>query len=288
LGYDLFITPAKFDADAIRSHFEARPHYQVSETQAVYSNEDTGALFSFDFEEDGENPHVAFNLNFGRPHVFAFEAEPEVAAFVSRFDCRVEDPQADGSGDGRYSRESFLEGWTTGNRFAFLAIRTLDDGEKAAADPTHIEAAWAWNYGRSALQQKVGANIFVPKIVWLQPQPRAQPVASITWTFGVPTLVPESLITHIVLVRQERSLKKLFLRPAEPKFEFKLLSVESGVRLRGVERSNLDGRPVLITPATGPLEVQALFSGSWSEPQFRLLAPDQVFGADLVALAKNA
>jgi hypothetical protein len=293
LSYDLFILPHAFDANAIRAHFEARPWYRVEAHQAFYSNEETGVYFAFDIlenpesEEDSEprQPHVAFNLNFFRPHTFALEAEPEIAAFLARFPGRTHDPQL--MGDEPYSRDGFLKGWNHGNRAAFSAMAGQGANAPLLADPAHIESAWRWNYNRRALQEKLGDNVFVPRVVWLQPSAGAAPVRCATWTFGIPSVIPEALITHVVLVRQKRpTLMKMFSRQQEdPGTELKLLGVESGIRLRGVERGEVDGMPVLFTPVTGPLEVQALFSGAWPKPAFTVVPTETVLGSDLAAPA---
>lgn len=290
MSYDLYLRPDAFDADAIRDWCMARPNYQVEDDQVTYANPETGVCFTFhidattetvDDDEGPGGPSVAFNMNYFRPHTFALEAEPEVAAFLARFPSRIDDPQR--MGDGPYTREGFLEGWNYGNSSTFTIAARQGFDRPLSADPARVEAAWAWNYGRAQLQAEAGENLFVPKIVWLQPTPGADPEPAITWTFGVATLIPESLITRVVLVRQERPrLLKMFARNPDPKFEYKLLGVESGIRINGIERGEIDGRPALFTPATGPLEMQTLFSGAWPAPQFRLLAPETVFGADLV------
>lgn len=290
MSYDLFLFPDAFDADAIRAHFAARPNYRVEPHQAWYANEETGVYFAFDILESPEaeegdeamaQPHIAFNVNYFRPHTFGLEAELEVAAFLAAFPGRIHDPQR--MGDGPYSREGFLEGWNHGNRFAYSAMAKQGAPRPIAADPARIEAAWAWNYSRAQLQAEAGESLFVPKIVWVMPSPGAPPEPAVTWTFGVATAIPESLITRVVLVRQQRpSLFRMFARNDDPKFEYKLIGIESGIHIRGIERGEIDGRPALFTPITGPLEMQALFSGSWPAHDFKLVSADQVLDADLV------
>lgn len=298
MSYDLLLFPKTYDAEAIRNHFASRKHYEIGEGQVFYSNDDTDVYFLFDLveaedaedaeSEDGEAaprpPHVAFNLNYNRPHVFALEAEPEVTAFEQAFDCAIEDPQIDGMGEGPYAREAFLSGWTKGNQIGVRAISQQMPEPPLTADPAQIEEVWAWNLGREELQRQAGDNLFVPKVVWVQPSTGAAPVRCITWTFGVPTLIPEMLITHIVLVRQERPslLKMLSRQTGEAKTEVKLLNVETGIRLRGIERGEVDGKAALFTPLTGPLEVQALFSGAWPKPTFQVLPTEAVLGSDFM------
>jgi hypothetical protein len=289
LSYDLYLFPDAFDAEAIHAWFADRSNYRDDR----YSNEETGVYFTISVEEDVEagddpeaakGPYVAFNINYFRPHTFGLEAELEVAAFLARFPGRIHDPQR--MGDGPYSRGGFLEGWNFGNRAAFSVMAKQGIERPLSADPARIAAAWAWNYSRAQLQAEAGQDLFVPKIVWLVPAPGAAPEPAITWTFGVATLIPESLISRVVLVRQERpSLLKMFSRRPDPKFEYKLIGVESGIRIAGVERGEIDGRPALFTPRTGPLEMQTLFSGAWPAHTFKLVTPDLVLDSDLVDAA---
>jgi len=293
LSYDLYLFPEAFDANALRDWFMARPNYEVEGEQASYTNPETGVDFSFliddsaapsEDEEAPKGPYVSFNVNYFRPHAFGLEAELEVAAFLARFPGRIHDPQR--MGDGPYSREGFLEGWNHGNRSAYTIMAKQGVDRPLTADPARIETAWAWNYSRAQLQAEAGASLFVPKIVWVIPDPGAAPEPAITWTFGIATTIPESLITRVVLVRQERpKLMKIFAKNPDPKFEYKLINVENGIRIQGVERGEIDGRPALFTPGTGRLEMQALFSGNWPAHTFKLISPDQVLDADLVDAA---
>jgi hypothetical protein len=167
VSYDLFITPRHFDADAMRAYFAARAHYTVSDDQVHYGNDDTGIYFNFDINRDSNaeagaasQPHVAFNMNYYRPHTFGLEAEPELAAFLQAFDSQIHDPQNEGMGDGPYSREGFLRAWNAGNRFGFRAIGHQDAKPPPpwGVDPLRLEAVWKWNYDRSRLQEKKGDN----------------------------------------------------------------------------------------------------------------------------------
>lgn len=295
MSFDLFLYPETFDAGAIRAWFAERPRYQVSGSQAFYTNEDTEVGFSFDFEDgaDAQGPHLAFNLNYFRPHYFALEAEPEVAAFLQRFPSRIEDPQVEGLGEGPYSREAFLRSWNTGNRFGFTAIgRNSDPPPPWPADPALLEAIWQWNFNRARLQNAKGDNIFVPKVCWAQPSPGAAPAPCITWTHGVATVIPEKLITHLVLVRPKApSLMKMLglsKKSAGANFDLKLLGAEGGINLRGAERGEASGQPIITTPMKDTLETQSIFTGPWPEPTLVIVPQDQVCGADLVALMKKA
>lgn len=287
MSYDLYLMPEAFDTGAILAWFAERPNY----TDDIYRNDETGVYFRVDIEGGGEGgedpeglkaPFIAFSINYFRPRTFALEAELEIAAFLKRFPSRVHDPQR--TGDGPYSREEFLEGWNRGNRAAVNAAASQGAPRRAAADAARLEAVWNWNYRRADLQAEAGEGLFVPKIVWIRPGVDEDPQPAITWTFGVATIIPESLITRVVLVRQERpKLLKMFARNPDPKFEYKMINVEGGIRIAGLERGEIDGRSALFTPATGPLEMQMLFGGNWPEPGFKVLSPDVVLDSEVLA-----
>lgn len=305
MSYDLLLVPAKFDAAAIRDWLGYRPHIGLKETedsdgvrttQAVYSNEDTGVYFAFGVSERGvpedgieATPAVVFNLNYVRPHIFALEAEPEVAAFLEAFDCRIDDPQIDGMGEGAYSREDFLRGWTKGNHIGFQSIGEDTERPPWSADPALIEAVWKWNYSRAALQKERGADIFVPRISWFMPEGAEAPISAASWTERVLTMLPADIISHVALVRRPRKsvMGILGLSSEQPKFELRLVDFQQVASLPGVRRADVNGNAVLVTPPAGPVETQKIFQGDWPKGGGRILPADQVCGADLIALMKK-
>jgi len=302
VSYDLLIIPKAYDANAIREHFASRRCYEVSESQAGYGNDDTGVYFTFGFEDDRDasedeqriGSHIAFNINFYRPHIFALEAEPEIAAFLARFESAIVDPQNEGMGSGPYSRDGFVRGWNAGNRVAFKVM--AEHGKSAPpwpADPALIEAIWKWNYGRKDLQKLAGEDVFVPRISWFQPEDGAAPVPACTWTEHVPTMIPENLVSHVALVRQPRRrslLQSIGLAkpPVKPEFEIKLVGVKGVVHLVGMDRGDAHGNSVVYTPFEGPPATREVFSGDWPEPEIRMVAAEHVCGADLIALTEKS
>lgn len=279
MSYDLYLMPEPFDADALRAWFASRRHYKVSEAEAWYANDDTGVYFGFAIAADAP---VAFNLNYFRPHIFGLEADAELTAFTQQFKCALEDPQG---GMDVYSSGGFLDGWNSGNRSAFEIMGSKGE-TPLAANSALIEAAWNWNRDRAAMQAEAGDKVFVPKVCWVQPEVGDAPLACVTWTWGIPTVIPENLVTRLVLVRDSKpKLTDMFARNKQRQAEFKLLNVEDGIRLRGVEKTRLGGRDVLLAPATGSLEVQTLFMGNWGPAQFSIMPADKICGMDLVALA---
>lgn len=286
MSYDLFITPDAHERDVIADWFASRRNYQVSGDQIWYANDDTGVSFGFAFAEAGAPPQLrlVFSLSYCRPHVFGLEAEPEVAAFLARFNSRIEGPQAEGMGEGPYSREGFLRSWNAGNRLGFEAAgRTTTPPPPWPAEPGLLEAIWRWNFGRERLQQEVGDRQFVPKLRWAMHKDNA-PVACATWTEGVPTLIPEELVTHVLMVRQPRpSFKRLLgaiTGTAGAAVELKLVTLDAVRADPDVSRGTVDGYPVLHAPQSGAI----ITPGSWPRADIRILPPEEVCGADLVAL----
>jgi hypothetical protein len=204
MSYDLFfrspVPGQSLSHDEFVRYFDGRPRYEMQESQAWYSNEDTGVYFAFEHgdqaddsdsegESEGELSPVAFNLNYFRPHAFGLEAEPEVAAFVDAFDLTVHDPQMSGMGDAEYSRDGFLRGWNAGNEFAHRAL--------LAQNPTHpyltlpasqIETYWRWNFERDERQEQVGEAGFVPRIFFFDFDGEVKTGAA--WGDGIAILLP--------------------------------------------------------------------------------------------------
>jgi hypothetical protein len=222
MSYDLFFRsrPSERPINAVtfREYFGNRRHYQINEgSQVWYSNEDTGVYFVFDLSEPGEDPEapvidVTFNLNFYRPHIFGLEAEPEVANFIATFNPIIFDGQTNGMSEGPYSREGFLSGWNTGNRFGYSAVGGQQGAETPCLLPSaEIERAWRWNLGREARQRQVGDSIFVPKIAFLNRARRANSV--VVWGDLIPIHLPE--VDLILVGRDAFAPKKLFGRKAD-------------------------------------------------------------------------
>lgn len=216
MSYDLFFRSAPdapcITPEAFREHFRARKHYTVQDSQAWYANEDTGVYFSFDLPSEREAPDpddpdaeefvpedASFNLNYYRPHVFGLEAEPEVAAFVSRFQPFIDDPQSHGMGEGPYSSEGFLKGWRHGNQFAHSAVLASGplDAPPLTLPAATIERFWRWNLNRAALQERIGEAIFVPRVMFFASS--GAPISFVVWTDGMAAFLP--VVDSVMVVR---------------------------------------------------------------------------------------
>jgi hypothetical protein len=226
MSYDLFFrarsSVVSLTRDKFAGYFGKRKCYELNESQAWYSNDDTGVYFVFEYNEpdSDDDPDeelddtllpVSFNLNYFRPHPFGLEAELEVSSFVKEFDLTVSDPQTSGMGDGEYSAEGFLRGWNAGNEFGYRGIVNQDTTALRLAVPADkIETVWRWNYHRETRQCEIGDNIFVPKIFFFNINGQLR--TGLAWADGIPILLPE--VDLLLVPRKHFARRRLFRSPA--------------------------------------------------------------------------
>lgn len=241
MSYDLFFRSRSAGQDLSREeferYFEGRARWEVKGSRALYSNEDSGVYFVFEYAERGEEAEseeeadaslvpVSFNLNYFRPHAFGLEAEPEVAAFVQEFDLTVSDPQISGMGEGEYSTEGFLRGWNAGNEFACGAILSQDPTQRVVTLPaSQIEMYWRRNYGREARQREVGEKAYVPGVLFVEAQGEVR--TAVAWGDGIPILLP---VVDLALVPRQRLAPRGWFRPKPDIVVFSWAEVEPMVR----------------------------------------------------------
>jgi len=289
MSYDLYLSSPSLTLESFSGYFSGRRSY---EEPGWYVNEDTGVYFSFAFSETGEDDpeapgamqsrHVAFNLNYFRPHVFGLEAEPEVAAFVAAFNCALHDPQLEGMGDGPYSREGFLRGWNAGNAFGYRAIGDkIDPATVLTVEDSAIEAVWRWNAGLSRLNETSSELHFLPRVSWSRDQ-SGQPISYVVWGEGVAVAIP-SCATHALLAREHRAT--LFGRKSG--LEAKLMRLDEVARLGGCAWTETEGGRLLLAPTKlppGPSVLDAFKNGFRSLDELpRPVSMDHVLDASLVA-----
>lgn len=220
MSYDLYFRKKEqksLSQDEFREYFEPRRNYKVEDKQAVYENEDTGVYFSFDYTEvdvankeseiPADNSSASFNLNFLRPHIFALEAEPEVANFIKAFGFLIDDPQISGNTSGIYTSEDFIRGWNVGNKFAYESIgKSNPDVMNTSLPSADIEKYWRWNYNLNSLRKEKGENIFVPRIMFHLVE--GQVKSFTTWSDAIPTVFP--VVDTVIIFRDELAPSKLF------------------------------------------------------------------------------
>ncbi len=203
MSYDLFLKPREGDISfpQLAGYFGSRPGYQRGENEFWYHNGDTGVYFSIYFRgadagADIERPGfpLHFNMEFYRPSFFAFEAEAEVSSLVRKFDLIASDPQALGMGEGDYDGEKFLNGWHSGNGFAYQAAQELKANDEQVNVLTlaqhDLHGMWGWNRNRVRYQKHLGEAYYVPPI-W--PMKIEGHVTTATmWPDGIPTFIPKA------------------------------------------------------------------------------------------------
>ncbi len=223
MSYDLYFQTEAFDPAALHAYFEGREHYQLHDQGAVYENRSTGVYFSFhyaatddaDSEDepagaDASGAGVAFNLNYFRPSFFGLEAAIELEAFDQKFGWDVHDPQNDGMGDGPFSREGFLSGWTTGNRFAYSAMLNMPEKPTVyTCARAELESAWAWNYSCRARLDEMNDEVFLPRIMFVKDGDRAASVC--VWPEAIPVHLP--LTTYVLLGRSREDTRDFARTP---------------------------------------------------------------------------
>jgi hypothetical protein len=206
------------DREQFIGHFVARTHYESVGNQSWYRNEDTGVYFVFeysdivtsnapDFEEPTSSYPLSFNINYYRPSFFGKEAEPELHAFIERFDLLVDDPQVGGMGVGEYDSAKFLCGWSKGNELGYQAVLQGGGANAIFMAPTlELERIWCWNYKRRQMQAQIGEGYFVPRIFFLEVEGAAK--SAVVWPDAIPSLLPQ--VDYLFVDRRDLAPRRLF------------------------------------------------------------------------------
>ena len=291
MSYDLFFRWRNLDSavseEGLLQYFRSRPLYEVSGNQAWYSNETTGVYFLFEMgpepeiEPDEEPPSadlapVMFNLNYFRPHFFGLEAEPELTAFVRKFDLLVSDPQNQGMGEGEYSPEGFLRGWNAGNEFGYRAILTHQDASDFHSLPTSVlESLWQWNLTRDSRHETRGDEIYIPRIFYFEHHGLLR--TGVAWGDAMPILLPK--VDLLIVPRKELAPRGLFKR-SEDVTLLEWADVEPIVNRFAVIE---DALPAHSLEYTTPPDDLANLIRSKKPPQSlpQGIAPDQVLNSEI-------
>lgn len=214
MSYDLYFTNPRISREQFTEYFSGRPSYEVSDSEAVYQNKDTGVYFVFSWSEgEEEDPEAipftaCLNLNYFRPHAFGLECLEEVAAFVKGFGFSVYDPQNEGMGGGLFDMEGFLKGWNCGNEFAYSAILKGENSpERLFVMPgKHLESVWRWNSQKRAVQDSYSEDRFVPGVFFMEIVGEVATVA--VWPEAISELVPH--VDYLIVGRDELAPQPLF------------------------------------------------------------------------------
>lgn len=220
MSYDLYMKPrvGTVGREQFLEHFKSRTLYECAEDQSWYRNEDTGVYFVFeysdtvttnapDLEDRASSYQLSFNINYYRPSFFGKEAEPELSAFIKRFDLLVDDPQIDGMGVGEYDSAKFLYGWAKGNELGYRAVMQGGGAKPIFTAPTaELERIWRWNFERRQVQAQVGEGCFVPRIFFLELEGTAK--SAVVWPDAIPLLLPR--VDYLFVDRQELAPRRFF------------------------------------------------------------------------------
>jgi hypothetical protein len=181
----------------IKDYFSGRGGYTVNDYQVLYSNEDTAVFYTFEYgkhqtREISQSPAVLpvyFSLSYGKPHIFALEAETELVEFIHTFDLLTSDLFMKGTEFSDYRELDFYRGWNDGNESFYRELLKKDPQTKLNTLPVDLmEKCWRWNYHVSEMQAELGPEIFVPKIMYILH--RSVFSTAVVWTDGQPITLP--------------------------------------------------------------------------------------------------
>jgi hypothetical protein len=286
MSYDLYFRAhALPSADQVRAYFASRPHYEAREAEAWYENPTTGVYFSFGYATVDDGPLIAFNINYNRPSFFGLEAEPEVASFIAAFGLEVDDPQADGMGQGPYSREGFLRGWNAGNRYGVSVTKTHGGPATSLPEATNT-GIWRWNQMRESYLDFVGSlemlPTFVPTVMLLAAEGEpTRVIRAVVWGQAMAFMLPE--VDRIIVPQEDKSMRwipyadiaplldSMPQRPAEFAFE-----VDGETRRTGLAHHVIED-----DLSAGPL-FDLLTRGGEPIPKLTRVAPGQVVDAEFL------
>ena len=282
MSYDLYFRPASTGRaaspeDFIR-YFGQRRHFTTENGQSSYQNEDTGVYFSFELTPDDADPAPVwadFSLNFARPRSFVVEAVPEIESFVSTFGLTVHDPQMDGTVDGPFDADRFINGWVSGNEAACMMMAESGHPRPPAMPTGTLHAIWQWNNGREGLQAQVGDSVFVPRIMFVAGPSAARSAA--VWTDAIPVLLPA---VDVVLLYRDAYAPRRFLRRKPDVAVLEWGAMEPILRTYREELGPVSYRR--LEYEAPPPAISTLFTQAVASAPAGVLAADSVLETELV------
>lgn len=290
MSYDLYFTSddvGVLTRERFEAYFTGRDCYTIRQSDAFYENPDTGIYFFFSYNaaSDGEDApageSVSFDLNYGRPHVFALEAEPEVSAFVRALGLNIEDPQLQGMANGPYSREGFLRGWNTGNQYGYsVFLKDSGDFGRWSLPTAELERVWRWNFAKEALYKEIALDAFIPMILYAQRNGRL--CTAVVWSDAIPTFLPQ--VDCVIIFRQDLQPRRWFKKSAEN--EKIILDYQSAVsHLTDYDQRDINGYSCYVPRSPVPSNsVQQWFRGLASSlGEFSLTPTESVLNSELIS-----
>lgn len=213
MSYDLYFyreAATEFAPDAVRTYFAERSNFKVNggpDFQAWYENKTTGVYCSFEYtqaSEDDSAPTPAtgfqytglyFNINFNRPSFFAIETMPLVEFVADRFRLLMGDPQADLEDvifPSRLSADALVASWEKSNARAVRAIHADETEDVRYLYYPREKALYWWRYTKDeeALQERIGEDVFVPKISLVRKPNETEVRSLVVWSDALPQVFP--------------------------------------------------------------------------------------------------
>ena len=195
----------------IKEYFQHRENYTVNDFQALYSNEDTGIYFTFQFGgsvgNNAGSPNILpvyFNIG-AKSHIFVLEAESELADFVKHFNLLVSDLQMKGSDYVEYTQVDFFRGWTAVSESSYRILIANNPSQPLPSLPVALlEKCWRWNYHLRHLQGELGQEVFVPKILIIDYLSNLN--TAVVWTDASSIALPK--VEKVILYRKTGTLFK--------------------------------------------------------------------------------
>ena len=210
MSYILHFKPKNIDhvisIQQIKEYFKTRENYTVNDFQALYSNTATGVYFTFEYggrkeatEEQARILPAYFNIQHGKPHIYALEAEPELSEFIRTFDLTISDLFMKSSSYGEYNELDFYRGWNSGNEIAYRDLLKNNNKSDLHSLPTAwMEKVWRWNFHVPFMQAEQGKELFIPKILFIDYQSTL--FTAVVWTDGQPIALPK--VDKLILYRR--------------------------------------------------------------------------------------
>jgi len=184
-------------------YFSRRGHYAVKDHVVEYGNENTGVYFRINYLKWRALSLIPVvkealvEVNYVRPACFAVEAEMETSALLARFRAKIHDPQILGMGDGPYSKQGFLNGWSFGNAYGVDKKLASQPNASPLTMPTEkLTDSWLWNY-RLPRNSVSASGHFTPRIFYALVAGDLATTA--LWGWNVNTLLPR--VDYVLLGR---------------------------------------------------------------------------------------
>lgn len=206
----------------VQAYFDARALYDVGNREALYRNTDTHTQFRFAWGDealpetermrrgtrDAARPlDVHFELPYLRPHVWALEATPEVAAFAAHFGLLVGEATRGAAAAQPFGEDSFVRAWTRGNHRTYREHQQRGGAPLVTLPRALRERHWRWNLQRSARAAALGAGVAIPPIAYVHHDDRLQ--AAVMWDDAQNIALPD--VDLILLARQTIARRRYFL-----------------------------------------------------------------------------